>query len=109
MLARRTRATHAPNALFIEIVASMTSQAGDLVLAETPDPDDRAELAGYLRAYAGKQLKAVLTPDCCSCAGWRSARSAAFQISRKYCTRVVPSAHWRTWRRCSSAWRLAAC
>ena len=49
-------------ALFIEIVASMTSEAGDLVLAETPEPDDSADLAGYLRAYADKQLTAVLTP-----------------------------------------------
>ena len=49
-------------ALFIEIVASMTSDAGDLVLAESADPDDRAELAGFLQAYADKQLTVVLTP-----------------------------------------------
>ena len=49
-------------ALFVEIVASMTSEAGDQVLGEAPDPDDSAELAGYLRAYADRQLTAVLTP-----------------------------------------------
>jgi AcrR family transcriptional regulator len=49
-------------ALFIEIVASMTSDAGDLVLVEASEPDDSAELAAYLRAYADKQLTAVLTP-----------------------------------------------
>jgi AcrR family transcriptional regulator len=49
-------------ALFVEIVASMTNDAGDLVVDETPEPDDVAELAGYLRAYAAKQLTVVLTP-----------------------------------------------
>ncbi len=49
-------------ALFVEIVASMTNDAGDLVVDETPEPDDMAELAGYLRAYAEKQLTVVLTP-----------------------------------------------
>lgn len=49
-------------ALFIAIVASMTSDAGDLVVRETPEPDDSADLAGYLRAYADKQLTVVLTP-----------------------------------------------
>lgn len=49
-------------ALFIEIVASMTSDAGDLVLAESAEPDDRAELSAFLQAYADKQLTVVLTP-----------------------------------------------
>jgi AcrR family transcriptional regulator len=49
-------------ALFIEIVATMTSDAGDMVVRETPDPDDNTDLAAYLRAYAGTQLTVVLTP-----------------------------------------------
>jgi AcrR family transcriptional regulator len=49
-------------ALFIEIVASMTTDAGDLVLRETPEPDPGADLAGYLRTFADKQLTVVLTP-----------------------------------------------
>lgn len=49
-------------ALFIEIVASMTSDAGDLVLAESAEPDDPIELAGFLQKYADKQLTVVLTP-----------------------------------------------
>ena len=49
-------------ALFIEIVSSMTGEAGDLVQGETPEPDDPADLERYLRAYADKQLTAVLTP-----------------------------------------------
>ena len=49
-------------ALFVEIVASLTSDAGDLVVRETPEPDDSADLARYLRAYAEKQLTVVLTP-----------------------------------------------
>src|SRR6187399_164951 len=48
--------------LFVEIVASMTSDAGDLVVGETSEPAGSAELAGYLRAYAEKQLTVVLTP-----------------------------------------------
>jgi TetR/AcrR family transcriptional repressor of mexJK operon len=51
-------------ALFVEIVASMTGDAGDLVLLpETAEPDTSAEVAGYLRAYADKQLTVVLTPQ----------------------------------------------
>jgi TetR/AcrR family transcriptional repressor of mexJK operon len=49
-------------ALFVEIVASMTSDAGDLVVRETAEPDASADLAAYLRAYAEKQLTVVLTP-----------------------------------------------
>ena len=49
-------------ALFIEIVASMTTDAGDLILGETPEPKGSAELEGYLCAYAEKQLTTVLTP-----------------------------------------------
>jgi len=49
-------------ALFVEIVASMTSDAGDLVVRETPERDPGADLAEYLRAYAEKQLAVVLTP-----------------------------------------------
>ena len=49
-------------ALFIEIVASMTSDAGDLVVRGVPEPDDSADVTGFLRAYAEKQLTVVLTP-----------------------------------------------
>jgi AcrR family transcriptional regulator len=49
-------------ALFIEIVVSMTSEAGDLVLDGTPEPMDPARLGEYLRAYADRQLSVVLTP-----------------------------------------------
>jgi TetR/AcrR family transcriptional repressor of mexJK operon len=49
-------------ALFVEIVASMTGEAGDLVLGETVEPETSAELPAFLRAYADKQLTVVLTP-----------------------------------------------
>jgi AcrR family transcriptional regulator len=50
-------------ALFVEIVASMTGDAGDLVLLpEMAEPETSAELAPFLRAYADKQLTVVLTP-----------------------------------------------
>lgn len=49
-------------ALFIEIVSSMTSDAGDLVHDQMPELDDRADVAEYLRAYAYRQLTIVLTP-----------------------------------------------
>ena len=49
-------------ALFVEIVVNMTGEAGDMVLGDDPDPVDRDGLARHLRAYADKQLTAVLTP-----------------------------------------------
>jgi AcrR family transcriptional regulator len=49
-------------ALFIEIVTSMTNQAGDLVHDGAPELEDAAELADYLRDYALRQLTIVLTP-----------------------------------------------
>ena len=49
-------------ALFVEIVASLTSDAGDLVVRETPEPDHSADLARYLQTFADKQLTVVLTP-----------------------------------------------
>jgi TetR/AcrR family transcriptional regulator, mexJK operon transcriptional repressor len=48
-------------ALFIEIVTSMTNQAGDLVHDEVPQLDD-ANVAQYLEDYAFRQLSVVLTP-----------------------------------------------
>lgn len=48
-------------ALFVEIVSSMTNDAGDLVHSEIPQLDDD-DVAGYLRAYAYRQLAVVLTP-----------------------------------------------
>jgi TetR/AcrR family transcriptional regulator, mexJK operon transcriptional repressor len=48
--------------LFIEIVTSMTSEAGDKVHSDMPEPDNSADLAEYLRNYAEKQLTVVLTP-----------------------------------------------
>lgn len=49
-------------ALFIEIVTSMTDAAGDTVLNETAALDDGAGVADYLLNYAFRQLTAVLTP-----------------------------------------------
>lgn len=50
-------------ALFVEIVGSMTSDAGDRVHNDAPDlpPDD--DLAAYLEDYAYLQLSIVLTPQ----------------------------------------------
>lgn len=49
-------------ALFVEIVSSMTNTAGDLVHKDAPMPESDAELAEYLRDYAYKQLSVVLAP-----------------------------------------------
>lgn len=49
-------------ALFIEIVTSMTGQAGDLVHDEMPGFDGQGDVAEYLRVYAYRQLTVVLTP-----------------------------------------------
>ncbi len=49
-------------ALFIEIVTSMTSEASDIVHNEMPELDDGGDLAKYLQTYAVRQLTVVLTP-----------------------------------------------
>ncbi|WP_036554199.1 TetR/AcrR family transcriptional regulator [Nocardiopsis sp. CNT312] len=48
--------------LFVEIVTSMTSGAGDAVHGEAPEPDRPEDVAAYLRDYARRQLTVVLTP-----------------------------------------------
>jgi TetR/AcrR family transcriptional regulator, mexJK operon transcriptional repressor len=49
-------------ALFIEIVSSMTGETGDLVRDEVAELDEGGDLDGFLLDYAFKQLTAVLTP-----------------------------------------------
>lgn len=49
-------------ALFIAIVSSMTSEAGDRVQNDMNDFNDHEGLAAYLLAYAERQLTVVLTP-----------------------------------------------
>jgi TetR/AcrR family transcriptional regulator, mexJK operon transcriptional repressor len=49
-------------ALFVEIVSSMTNNAGDLVHNDAPSLKGDGELADYLRDYAYKQLSVVLAP-----------------------------------------------
>jgi AcrR family transcriptional regulator len=49
-------------ALFIEIVTSMTGNAGDSVHNQIADMPDEADVADYLLDYATRQLLIVLTP-----------------------------------------------
>ena len=49
-------------ALFVEIVTSMTDQAGDFVRNEVAELDEGGDVAKYLYDYAFRQLTAVLTP-----------------------------------------------
>ena len=49
-------------ALFVEIVRSMTDQAGGRVQREMRDPHDKEQLAAELLAYAERQLAIVMTP-----------------------------------------------
>jgi AcrR family transcriptional regulator len=49
-------------ALFLEIVTSMTDAASNAVHNEIPEPTDREDIAGFLEAYAYRQLTVVLTP-----------------------------------------------
>jgi AcrR family transcriptional regulator len=49
-------------ALFIEIVSGMTDDTGDLVHNSFPPFGEEGDVAGYLRAYALRQLTVVLTP-----------------------------------------------
>ena len=48
--------------LFVEIVRSVTDQAGDRVHKEMPDLAEGEDVADYLRRYADRQLTIVLTP-----------------------------------------------
>lgn len=49
-------------ALFVDIVASMTGDAGDIVHNQIADLGPDEDLGDYLRAYAYRQLTVVLTP-----------------------------------------------
>lgn len=49
-------------ALFVEIVTGMTSEAGDTVHERLPEPAEGDDLAAYLEDYAYRQLTVVLTP-----------------------------------------------
>ena len=49
-------------ALFVEIVSTMTDQAGDVVRSEVAELDDSGDVAEYLVDYAYRQLRIVLTP-----------------------------------------------
>ncbi|PDP86641.1 TetR family transcriptional regulator [Glycomyces fuscus] len=48
--------------LFVEIVTSMTSGAGDVVHSEASEPGRVEDVEAYLRDYAYRQLTVVLTP-----------------------------------------------
>ncbi len=49
-------------ALFVEIVTTMTDAAGDAVLKVAPVLADDGDIGEYLRTYAYRQLTSVLTP-----------------------------------------------
>lgn len=49
-------------ALFVEIVTSMTTEAGDRVHDEMPEIGEGKDVAEYLQNYAYRQLRIVLTP-----------------------------------------------
>jgi TetR/AcrR family transcriptional regulator, mexJK operon transcriptional repressor len=49
-------------ALFVEIVTSMTDLASDTVHNEQPEPASGNNIAGFLQTYAHRQLTVVLTP-----------------------------------------------
>jgi len=48
--------------LFIEIVTQMTSAGSDAVRNETGELEAGSDIAQYLRSYAYRQLRIVLTP-----------------------------------------------
>jgi len=49
-------------ALFVEIVNSMTNTAGDTVHNQIPELEEGGDVASYLADYATRQLTVVLTP-----------------------------------------------
>ncbi|WP_448006019.1 TetR/AcrR family transcriptional regulator [Agromyces bauzanensis] len=50
-------------ALFVELVTTMTDAAGDRVHNEVPDPAEAGDMPAYLRDYAERQLDVVMTPS----------------------------------------------
>ncbi|WP_304451454.1 TetR/AcrR family transcriptional regulator [Nocardiopsis sp. YSL2] len=50
-------------ALFVEIVQTMTAEAGDAVHRPAPEPERHEDLAPFLCEYALRQLRVVLTPE----------------------------------------------
>lgn len=49
-------------ALFVELVTTMTDAAGDRVHNDVPDPDEASVIPAYLQTYAERQLTVVMTP-----------------------------------------------
>jgi TetR/AcrR family transcriptional regulator, mexJK operon transcriptional repressor len=49
-------------ALFVELVTSMTDAAGNRVHVDIADPTEADDLASFLEAYADRQLDIVMTP-----------------------------------------------
>jgi TetR/AcrR family transcriptional regulator, mexJK operon transcriptional repressor len=49
-------------ALFVELVTSMTDAAGDRVHVDIVDPTEADDLPSFLEAYADRQLDIVMTP-----------------------------------------------
>lgn len=64
-VSKQTVYTHfgSKEALFLEIVGSMTGDAGDRVHHERPELGDDDDLEAYLRAFAELQLRIVTEPE----------------------------------------------
>ncbi|MBB5790142.1 TetR/AcrR family transcriptional regulator [Jiangella mangrovi] len=64
-VSKQTVYTHFGNkeALFLEIVGSMTGDAGDLVHHDRPELGADEDLEAFLVAFAQRQLLVVMTPD----------------------------------------------
>lgn len=64
-VSKQTVYTHFGNkeALFLEIVGSMTGAAGDLVHHDRPELGDGEDLAEFLRVFAERQLRVVMVPE----------------------------------------------
>lgn len=64
-VSKQTVYTHfgSKEALFVEIVGSMTGAAGDRVHHDRPELGDDADLEAYLRGFAERQLRIVTEPE----------------------------------------------
>lgn len=64
-VSKQTVYTHfgSKEALFVELVTTMTDAASDRVLNDVADPSEASEVPAYLRAYAERQLDVVMTPS----------------------------------------------
>ena len=96
-------------ALFVELVTSMTDAAGDRVHTDIADPTEADDLPSFLEAYADRQLDIVMTPKLLQLRRLVIGEVTRFPELAEALYEHGPSAPSPRSPRGSSAWPSAAC